>query len=134
MDTYRESLAQKLLDNVHQASDILEARGWHPEFIKESIPGIIYNSVMAGAGDSDDAVRVVTQAALLLWDPPMSGLGKTRFWREQLDWPLKAKQPLTPHMVIALTKCFVLEWSLTFDHQIYHDLPAELLITRPESA
>ncbi|KAL9040064.1 MAG: hypothetical protein Q9180_002145 [Flavoplaca navasiana] len=134
MDTYRESLAQKLLDNVHQASDILEARGWHPEFIKESIPGIIYNSVMAGAGDSDDAVRVVTEAALLLWDRPMSGLDETRFWREQLDWPLEAKQPLTPHMVIALTKCFVLEWSVTFDHQIYHDLPAELLINRSESS
>ena len=69
----------------------------------------------------------MTDAALLSWDGTPTGLDKTTFWREQLRSPSSADVSLTPQMVIALTKCFVLEWSVEFDYQIYHDLPTELL-------
>ena len=127
MDKFRRSFAQKLWEIVEQRPERLEARGWETKFIRESIPDIAFSSVMAGGGDSGDAVRIVTDAALLLWDRPTNELDETRFWREQLDSPAKADRPLTAGMVIALTKCFVLEWSIEFDYQIYHDLPTELL-------
>ncbi|KAL8683950.1 MAG: hypothetical protein Q9186_000161 [Xanthomendoza sp. 1 TL-2023] len=127
MDKCRRRLAQKLRETVLQNPQKLEARGWGPEFIRESIPDIVFSSVMARAGESGDAVRVVTDTALLLWDGLATGLDETKFWREQLELPSKVDQQLTPEMVIALTKCFVLEWYTDFDYQIYHDLPTELL-------
>ncbi|KAL8996813.1 MAG: hypothetical protein Q9169_003782 [Polycauliona sp. 2 TL-2023] len=127
MNRFRKSYAQKLRSIAEQTPTNLEVRGWEPDFIRESIPDIVYSSVMAGVGDSGDAVRVVTDVALLLWDGPMSGLDETSFWREQVSSPSKTEHSLTPQMVIALTKCFVLEWSIEFDYQIYHDLPTELL-------
>ncbi|KAL8857648.1 MAG: hypothetical protein Q9178_005813 [Gyalolechia marmorata] len=127
MDQFRRSFAQKLREIVERRPERLEARGWETNFIRESMPDIAFSSVMAGAGDSGDAVRIVTDAALLLWDGPTNELDETRFWREQLDSPTKADEPLTAEMVVALTKCFVLEWSIEFDYQIYHDLPTELL-------
>ncbi|KAL8671637.1 MAG: hypothetical protein Q9168_003864 [Polycauliona sp. 1 TL-2023] len=127
MNKFRRSYAQTLRDVVHQTPTKLEARGWEPKFIRESMPDIAFSSVMAGAGDSGDAVRIVTDVALLSWEGPMKELDETSFWREQLNLTSDNEQSLTPQMVIALTKCFVLEWSIEFDYQIYHDLPTELL-------
>ncbi|KAL8786179.1 MAG: hypothetical protein Q9213_002949 [Squamulea squamosa] len=127
MNRFRRSFAQRLQWIVMRKPEKLEARGWEPNFIRESIADIAFSSVMAGAGESGDAVRIVTDVALLFWDRPMSELDETRFWREQLESPSNVDEPLTTEMVIALTKCFVLEWSTEFDYQIYHDLPTELL-------
>ncbi|KAI4110815.1 MAG: hypothetical protein LQ339_001091 [Xanthoria mediterranea] len=128
VDRFRKRFAQKLQDIVHQTPEKLEARGWEPQFIRESMPDIVYSSVMAGAGDSGNAVRIVTDTALLFWDGPMSRMDETKFWRDQLEsgYP-DVEEPFPSQMMIALTKCFVLEWSIEFDYQIYHDFPTELL-------
>ena len=127
MNKYRRTLAQMLQRNAKNRPEKLEAKGWESSFIRQSMPDIAFNSVMAGMGDSGDAVRIVTDAALLCWDGTPTGLDETKFWRDQLSLPPPAHEPLNPQMVIALTKCFVLEWSIEFDYQIYHDLPTELL-------
>lgn len=35
---------------------------------------------------------------------------------------------LEPNTIIALTKLFVLEWSVELPHRLYEDLPLELLV------
>ena len=127
MDKFRKSLAEVLRQNIKQRPNDLEIKGWEPKFIRESMPDIAYSSVMAGVGDSGDAVRIVTDADLLSWNGTTEALDETTFWRAQLESPSAVDAPLTPQMLIALTKCFVLEWSIEFDYQIYHDLPTELL-------
>ena len=128
MDKFRKGLAQVLRQNIKKWPNDLEIKGWEPKFIRDSMPDIAYSSVMAGVGDSGDAVRIVTDAALLSWNGGISEtLDETAFWRAQLKSPSSGDAPLTPQMLIALTKCFVLEWSIEFDYQIYHDLPTELL-------
>ena len=84
------------------------------------------NSVLAGSGNSGDSVRVVTDAALLLSAKDVSTLDETRFWREKRH-DLAKESLISTDAIIALTKCFVLEWSNEFDYQMYHDLPPELL-------
>lgn len=127
MDKFRSNFAQRLREVVEKRLDRLEARGWESDFIRDSMPDITFGSVMAGVGNSGGSVRVVTDAALLLWDGTPTGLDETTFWRDQLRSPSPPDEPLTSQMVVALTKCFVLEWSAELDYQSYHDLPAELL-------
>ena len=127
MDKFRKSLAQTLQQNIKERPKDLELKGWEPNFIRESMPDIAYSSVMAGVGDSGDAVRIVTDAALLSWNGTSEALDETPFWRAELKSPSPSGAHLTPQTLIALTKCFVLEWSIEFDYQVYHDLPTELL-------
>ncbi|KAL8651719.1 MAG: hypothetical protein Q9226_004586 [Calogaya cf. arnoldii] len=128
MDQYRKSLAAKLKSAVSDHSLTLVKNGWNPAFVSSSMGDIAANSVMAGEGNSGDSVRVVTAAALLLWDSqPRSGLDETKFWRERKHAGGGDEGLLEADAVIALTKVFVLEWSIDFDYQMYHDLPSELL-------
>ena len=127
MDKFRKSLAETLRQNIKERPRDLEIKGWEPNFIRESMPDIAYSSVMAGVGDSGDAVRIVTDAALLSWNGTSEALDETPFWRAELKSPSPGGAHLTPQTLIALTKCFVLEWSIEFDYQVYHDLPTELL-------
>ena len=127
MEKFRKGLAQGLRQNIKERPNDLETKGWEPKFIRESMPDIAYSSVMAGVGDSGDAVRIVTDAALLSWNGTSEALDETTFWRAQLKSPSSGDALLSPQMLIALTKRFVLEWSIEFDYQIYHDLPTELL-------
>ncbi|KAL9632356.1 MAG: hypothetical protein Q9204_003829 [Flavoplaca sp. TL-2023a] len=128
MDQYRKSLAAELKSAVSDHSPTLVKIGWNPVFVYSSMGDIAANSVMAGEGNSGDSVRVVTAAALLLWDSqPRSGLDETRFWRERKHAGGGNEGRLEADAVIALTKVFVLEWSIDFDYQMYHDLPPELL-------
>lgn len=92
------------------------------------------NGIMAGGGDSGDIVRVFTDVALLLLPPNVSfkDMDETRFWREHRhsDQTTDGGQQPTVDDVgtcVALTKFAVLEWSIEFDYQMYHDLPPELL-------
>ena len=87
---------------------------------------IAANSVLAGSGNSGDSVRVVTDAALLLSAEDLWTLDETNFWRKERH-DLAKESSLTTNAIVALTKCFVLEWSVEFDYQMYHDLPSELL-------
>lgn len=82
------------------------------------------SAVLAGRGNSGDAVRVVTDIAVILWNGDSSALDETHFWRQLI--PELSSPTLSTMAVIALTKCFVLEWSLDLDYQLYHDFPLEL--------
>ncbi|KAL8726859.1 MAG: hypothetical protein Q9181_005901 [Wetmoreana brouardii] len=129
MDKYRASLAAKLKSAVREHSLSLVKNGWHPDFVYSSMSDIAANSVMAGEGNSGDSVRVVTAAALLLWNSDThGGLDETRFWRHRTqESGHDDEDHLDVDAVIALTKLFVLEWSVDFDYQMYHDLPPDLL-------
>ncbi|KAL9045034.1 MAG: hypothetical protein Q9206_007343 [Seirophora lacunosa] len=128
MDQYRKSLAAELKSAISDHSPTLVKNGWNPVFVYNSMGDIAANSVMAGGGNSGDSVRVVTAAALLLWDSqPRSELDETNFWRKRKYAGGGDKGELEADAVIALTKVFVLEWSIDFDYQMYHDLPSELL-------
>lgn len=73
-----------------------------------------------------DAVRIVTDLALTLWDGTVSQLDEMAFWRyRHSDSGFSA---LSPTAVVALVKCFVLEWSIDLDYQMYHDFPLEIYL------
>jgi len=61
--------------------------------------------------NSGDLVQIVTDAALLLWDETKEDLDETRFWKTQSSTPPQMPEYLSPDTVVALTKCFILEWS-----------------------
>ncbi|KAI4231863.1 MAG: hypothetical protein LQ352_008381 [Teloschistes flavicans] len=138
MNKYRASLAAKLRSKVLDHPSTLIQNGWNREFVHGSMGDIAANSVMAGEGNSGDSVRVVTAAAALLLRESDADdgllLDETTFWRDRgsryhTDQEQGGGPPdeLTTAGVIALTKVFVLEWSVEFDYQMYHDLPPELL-------
>lgn len=124
MDKYRKDLANKLREAVSTGQHILIANGWAPDFVGGSMAELAAHSVMAGSGNSGDSVRVVTDAALLLWGSDPGDLDETTFWREGR---YAASTGMAMDAAVALVKCFVLEWSIDFDYQMYHDLPSELL-------
>lgn len=127
MDPYRAVFAEALHAAVHEWPERLDAMGWDPTFVREHTADMAASAVQAGRGNSGDLVRIVTDAALLLWDGTKDGLDETRFWRTQPSSPPEKSEDLSPDTVVALTKCFVLEWSNEFDYQMYHDLPLELI-------
>ena len=126
MDRFRHALASVLRDFINEHPQQLEANGWSGEFVRGAMAEIAFHSVLAGSGNSGDSVRVVTDAALLLSTKALSTLDETNFWREERH-DLAKESLLTTNAIVALTKCFVLEWSIEFDYQMYHDLPPELL-------
>lgn len=126
MDRHRKKLATRLREAVAQWPGNLEAKGWEASFVRESMADIAASSVLAGSGNSGDSVRVVTDVALLLWDGTTSALDETNFWREE-QHSVKEDGWLSSQAIVALIKCFVLEWSNEFDYQMYHDLPMEIL-------
>ena len=124
MDKFRQALASALRDYIYEHPKQFEANGWSGEFVRGAMAEIAAHSVLAGNGNSGDSVRVVTDAALLLSAKDLSTLDETNFWREERH---HLAGQLTTNGIVALTKCFVLEWSVEFDYQMYHDLPPELL-------
>lgn len=126
MDLYRSSLADTLRFAVAQWPERLDARGWNPRFVRDGMADIAASAVLAGQGNSGDAVRVVTEIAAILWDGNMYGLDETQFWR--CATPEPCSSTLSPPTVVALVKCFVLEWSMDLDYQMYHDLPIEMYL------
>ncbi|MCJ1451916.1 hypothetical protein MMC28_002256 [Mycoblastus sanguinarius] len=126
MDKFRPNLASRLRAFINEQPYQLEANGWSAEFVKGSMAELAANSVLAGSGNSGDSVRVVTDAALLLSAKDSMELDETEFWRKERH-ELSKEAWLSTNAIVALTKCFVLEWSNEFDYQMYHDLPPELL-------
>jgi len=124
MDCYRDRLADTLRRAVLDKSEKLIARGWDSQFVIHEMADMASSAVLAGRGNSGDAVRVVTDIAVILWNGDSSALDETHFWRQSIPEP--SSPTLSTMTVIALTKCFVLEWSLDLDYQMYHDFPLEL--------
>lgn len=126
MDKLRQDLASRLRTFIDGQPEQLEANGWSADFVRGAMAELAANSVLAGSGNSGDSVRVVTDTALLLSEKDLSVLDETDFWRRERHTLSKGSW-LSANAIIALTKCFVLEWSIEFDYQMYHDLPPELL-------
>ncbi|KXJ90655.1 hypothetical protein Micbo1qcDRAFT_164269 [Microdochium bolleyi] len=123
MDEFRSSLAAKLRDTVTNHAEKLDARGWDPEFVRNNMAHMASSAVLAGSGNSGDAVRVVSDivAVLVGKDWEASQFDDVRFWRKE-----PAERALDYDGMVALTKMFVLEWSIEFDYQMYHNLPMSL--------
>lgn len=68
----------------------------------------------------------MTEIAATLSGGPISALDETRFWRDA--GPTSDSPILDPMTVIALVKCFVLEWSVNLNYQMYHDFPLEMYL------
>lgn len=126
MDCYRGSLADTLRFAVAHWPERLDARSWDPRFVRDDMADIAASAVLAGQGNSGDAVRVVTEIAAVIRDGNMSRLDETHFWRSPSPEP--CSPTLSPQTVVALVKCFVLEWSMEMDYQMYHDLPIEMYL------
>ena len=127
MDRFRLNLASRLRNFVQEQPSLLEANGWSAEFGRGAMAELVANSVLAGSGNSGDSVRVVTDVALLLTAKDPVQRDETTFWRQERH-EIREESILSTNAIIALTKCFVLEWSVEFDYQMYHDLPPELLL------
>ncbi|KAJ5373068.1 hypothetical protein N7517_005074 [Penicillium concentricum] len=126
MDQYRNRLAETLRLAVAKWPERLEARGWDLRFVREDMAAMAASAVMAGQGNSGDIVRIVTDIAAVLSGSPISVLDETRFWRDAT--PESASPILDPMTVVALVKCFVLEWSIDLNYQMYHDFPLEMYL------
>ncbi|CRK23408.1 hypothetical protein BN1708_003677 [Verticillium longisporum] len=134
MDLHRGQLADMLRQTVKQKSKTLMARGWASDMVLHHMPDVVHSTVMAGHGDSGDAVRAVVDTAYLLVHAACN-LDETHFWRDAdnassladgaQEW---AVLPLSTDTIVALTKFMVIEWSQEMDYQMYHDLPMTLLI------
>ena len=128
MNRYRKTLASRLYEAVARNPHRLQTAGWAPEFVDESMADIAFHSIMAGEGNSGDAVRVVTDVALLhCASSSMLDLDETDFWRQE-RYGMGANSDLSTNALIALTKLFILEWSTEFNYQMYLDLPPLLLM------
>ncbi|XXH03755.1 Vacuolar inheritance and morphology protein [Hypoxylon texense] len=126
MDAHRPALAALLQRTVAEQPDAFRARGWDPAFVRENMGPMAASAVLAGAGNSGDSVRVVTDIVRVHvgdgWD--VARLDEVVFWRRPDVKEIKGE--LDAQAVVALTKLFVLEWSQEFDYQLYHHLPINL--------
>jgi hypothetical protein len=120
MDKHRTALASMLRQATLDHAGDLEDKGWEPTFVRQNMGDMAVGAVMAGSGWSGDLVRVVTDIALTLCTvSDISELDVTTFWRSE-------NSELSQQAVVALTKCFILEWSVAIDYQMYHDLPLQM--------
>lgn len=129
MDAYRIQMGQLLLQAVNDHPHQLQARGWDTEFIRDNMGHMAAAAILAGAGNSGDSVRVVTDIVSVLvgeWD--FEQLDAVRFWRLDAEKQPQPGHELDNDAIVALTKVFVLEWSQEFDYQVYHHLPIQLLL------
>ncbi|OTA70641.1 hypothetical protein K449DRAFT_380707 [Hypoxylon sp. EC38] len=124
MDKYRASLAALLKDTVEAHPEVFRSRGWDAEFVRHNMGHMAASAVLAGAGNSGDSVRVVSDiAAVYVGDWDVGRLDEVEFWRRP---DVREVRELDAQAVVALTKLFVLEWSQEFDYQLYHYLPISL--------
>jgi hypothetical protein len=123
MNNFRAELASLLKNTIAEHPAAFDNIGWNPEFVRKSMGEMALSAVLAGSGDSGDLVRVVTDTVRVYLkhtelDQHFETLDEVRFWR-QAD----TERKLDTAGVIALTKFFVLEWSVETDYQLYHQLP-----------
>ncbi|KAI0144177.1 hypothetical protein F4776DRAFT_462876 [Hypoxylon sp. NC0597] len=129
MDKHRASLAALLKSTVEAHPEVFRARGWDAEFVRHNMGHMAASAILAGGGNSGDAVRVVTDiAAMYVGDWDAGRLDEVDFWRRRQRQGADAREggELDAQAVVALTKLFVLEWSQEFDYQLYHYLPISL--------
>ena len=91
------------------------------KFVRENMADIATRALMTDHGTCRNTVLVVTNIAAILWDAAPSDLDQTSFWR--YENPVAHSSTLDPTTVIALVKCFVLEWSVELKDETQCDLP-----------
>ncbi|TIA31777.1 hypothetical protein D6C78_08696 [Aureobasidium pullulans] len=117
MNRHRAELANILHNAVKQHATELETKGWESKFVSDYMADMAAAAVSAGKGDSGDSVRVVTDIAMCIAQTSdAKKLDVTEYWTSE-------REILGTMDVVALVKCFILEWSTDFDYQMYHDLP-----------
>lgn len=126
MEKCRQALAFRLRKLIDEQPYQLEAKGWSSEFTMCSMAELAFNAVSAASGNSGDSVRVVTDAAAFLSGKDPMELDDVNFWRVKRH-TLNKDASLSTNAIVALTKCFVLEWSINFDYRMYQELLPELL-------
>ncbi|KAI1501485.1 hypothetical protein F5X99DRAFT_201161 [Biscogniauxia marginata] len=140
MDAHRARLAARVRRAVAEGAAALCARGWDRAFVRDNMAHMAASAVLAGAGNSGDSVRVVTDVVAVMVgaaappsDSDLARLDEVDFWRKRGGVAVEGKEEeeggeeeLDSQAVIALAKVFVLEWSQEFDYQMYHHLPISL--------
>jgi hypothetical protein len=127
MNQYRAPLARQLRDAAQKYHAQLVNSGWNSDFAKSQMGEMASSAVLAGRGNSGDAVRIVTALAEQIHGGTAAQRDTTSFWTGGLADVSKETQ-LQPDEIVALVKCFVLEWSQDFNYQMYHQLPLTLLL------
>lgn len=123
MNEIRSKLAVLLRESIAANHAALISLGWDKDFVSKSMGDMASSAILSGGGDSGDLVRVVTDAVRVLLGHEelhqnLDTLDDVKFWRLA-----EADRRLDDAGVIALTKFFVLEWSIDLDYQLYHQLP-----------
>ncbi|KAK8153710.1 hypothetical protein IWX90DRAFT_76735 [Phyllosticta citrichinensis] len=125
MDELRSRFASTLRQAVRDNYLALDALGWEPTFVRQHMGDMAAGAVVAGSGNSGDLVRVVSDVALALCgNNNPKDLDEITFWRSPVQDA--DATDLDRQAIIAMTKCFILEWSTELDYQMYHDLPLKL--------
>jgi hypothetical protein len=127
MRRYRQRLAERLQQAPRQYRAALIKEGWNTSFIDKHMGDMASSAVLAERGNSGDAVRIVTALAAQVHGGKLAALDETSFGRRDADYNTDGE--LDADTVAALVKCFVFEWSVEFDYQVYHRLPIDLLFT-----
>jgi hypothetical protein len=125
MITYRPFLAVRLRGVATDFHAQLVAAKWEADFAKNYMGDMAASAVLAERGNSGDAVRIITALAEQLHSGTIEQRDETHFWRQQSFDPYEVTTSIG-ETVVALTKCVVLEWSVDFDYQMYHQLPLTL--------
>ena len=129
MDSHRLQLGQLVLQAVQDNEQALQAMGWEASFVKNNMGHMAATAILAGAGNSGDSVRVVTDiVSLMVGEPDLERLDEVVFWRREPEERPRSGAKLDNDAIVALTKVFVVEWSQEFDYQAYHHLPIQLLL------
>ncbi|TVY45933.1 hypothetical protein LOCC1_G002762 [Lachnellula occidentalis] len=131
MDRHRNRLAAILKCVAKERESALVEKGWDAEFVQSSMGDMAESSIMAGAGNSGDLVRIVIALVEVLLEHSQAGRSKnkdqTNFWREQKTQCGDTNGDMDE--IIGLVKFFVLGWSQELDYQLYHQLPVTLFLT-----
>lgn len=134
METYRKQLAT-LVKNTIVNNPIALGRdkkgvgiGYENNLTGGSLASMAESAIMDGKGDSGDLVRVVTDAVRVHLGhkdlaKDLRELDDVTFWRLAKE---ERHEELDRDGVIALTKFFVLEWSVPLNYQMYHQLPVTM--------
>jgi hypothetical protein len=125
MATYRPLLAAQLRGVATECHAQLVAAKWEADFAKFYMGDMAASAVLAERGNSGDAVRIITALAEQLHAGSIEQRDETQFWRQKSLNPYEVTTS-NGETVVALTKCVVLEWSVDFDYQMYHQLPLTL--------
>ncbi|CAI6342527.1 unnamed protein product [Periconia digitata] len=129
MNKYRPALARQLRNTSNTSYQSLVDLGWEKNFVKNYMGRMAESTVLAGRGNSGDAIRIITALAEQAHTIPIEQRDETRFWRREEHYPAPIPAELDSDTTTALVKCVVLEWSVDFNYQMYHQLPLSLVLS-----